>query len=512
MKVQICPQCNIEKELNINNFFKNNIKKSGFDTKCKECRKISSKQYRIENREEVNQKHRETSRKNYNSQKKKQYYELNKQKILLVKQEYRKRNSEKIRDRYKNWRELNHDELSKQKSSYRLSIINTTLELLGSICVLCGESNKEFLTIDHLNQDGNEDRKKFHNSIGWKKRILTGELNKENYRVLCHNCNNSIYIDHPIHHLKNNTESGIISKCIYCNELKNKSLFNRNGCLDCKRKKNKLIKINCFQLLGNKCACCGESELNKLTVDHIDNDGANRRKDDKSGVDFYRKILNGKIMNVQLLCWNCNYSKHIGNGICFHQRKELINFSNFTITRDYWNQQIIKFLDSYHYAKAGRPSNYIYLIKENDQIIGIVKFASPVRQGIAASINYQNQEILELDRFCIHIDYHKPNFASWMMAKSIRLLKKDKPELKCLVSFADPNAGHLGGIYRASNWQEIGRTSVSYFYKDEHDNEINKRKVYKQACLMKITENEYVKIHHLIKVKLPPKIKFIYKL
>ena len=43
-----------------------------------------------------------------------------------------------------------------------------------------------------------------------------------------------------------------------------------------------------------------------------------------------------------------------------------------------------------------------------------------------------------------------------MISQGIKLLKKDKPEIKILVSFADTREGHLGYIYQASNWYFTG--------------------------------------------------------
>lgn len=69
-----------------------------------------------------------------------------------------------------------------------------------------------------------------------------------------------------------------------------------------------------------KCVCCGESTLEFLTIDHINNDGAeHRRQFNLQGP----KILNWIIRNsfpegFQVLCWNCNWGKQVNNVICPH--------------------------------------------------------------------------------------------------------------------------------------------------------------------------------------------------
>jgi hypothetical protein len=70
-----------------------------------------------------------------------------------------------------------------------------------------------------------------------------------------------------------------------------------------------------LNLLGNKCACCGESEPEFLTVDHVNNDGylekspaGNRIR----GSGYYPKCIKAIQAGskaYQLLCWNCNCAR-----------------------------------------------------------------------------------------------------------------------------------------------------------------------------------------------------------
>lgn len=69
-----------------------------------------------------------------------------------------------------------------------------------------------------------------------------------------------------------------------------------------------------------KCKCCGELELEFLTMDHIDGGGNEHRKVTRN---IYRYLkINNFPPGYQVLCMNCNFSKHLGNGICIHKRKD----------------------------------------------------------------------------------------------------------------------------------------------------------------------------------------------
>lgn len=77
---------------------------------------------------------------------------------------------------------------------------------------------------------------------------------------------------------------------------------------------------------GRFCACCGETEIMFLTLDHIENDGASHRRElraggaqmNYSGLYSRLKAL-GFPPGLQVLCWNCNCGKHRNGGVCPHK-------------------------------------------------------------------------------------------------------------------------------------------------------------------------------------------------
>ena len=96
--------------------------------------------------------------------------------------------SEKIVDKYKSQRKY-YEKKKMWFRKFRAELRREVVRAYGGKCVCCGEGHWEFLTIDHPNGDGQEDRAKH--------RMITGQLYgwlKKNgwpagYRVLCMNCN-----------------------------------------------------------------------------------------------------------------------------------------------------------------------------------------------------------------------------------------------------------------------------------------------------------------------------------
>jgi hypothetical protein len=73
---------------------------------------------------------------------------------------------------------------------------------------------------------------------------------------------------------------------------------------------------------GYCCACCGETEPTFLSIDHVNNDGAEhkRRENLVTGEQLYRWLRrNGFPNGFQVLCMNCQWGKRNNNGVCPHQ-------------------------------------------------------------------------------------------------------------------------------------------------------------------------------------------------
>lgn len=167
-------------------------------------------------------------------------------------------------------------------------------------------------------------------------------------------------------------------------------------------------------------------------------------------------------------------------------------------------------LAKFHYLPRFRKgTKHRHGVWYNDVLIGTLIYSQPSynsvinRHGLAAS------QIVELCRFVLHDNYHVNNLASFVISKSLKLLKRDT-DLCLVVSFSDPHFGHSGIIYRASNWVFDGQTKPSYYYKDSEGGIIHKKVLWDHAHKHSLSEATYAVQAGLVRVDCEPKDRFMY--
>lgn len=108
----------------------------------------------------------------------------------------------------------------------------------------------------------------------------------------------------------------------------------------------------------------------------------------------------------------------------------------------------------FHYAKAVPVNTFGYSVfNENNEWCGVVLFGSGASNNLGKSYNLKQGQYLELTRMALNGKHGK---TSTVLSLAIKLIKKDIPLVKLLISFADTGQGHKGTIYQATNWVYTG--------------------------------------------------------
>ena len=116
--------------------------------------------------------------------------------------------------------------------------------------------------------------------------------------------------------------------CRKCQSSRRRSWYNNNAAnkasrLEGNKASNVVLRNEVYAAYGNKCSCCDESEPLFLTIDHIDGDGADHRRElgRYGGITFYRYLrsIGCPQDKYRLQCWNCNSGRERNKGVCPHQ-------------------------------------------------------------------------------------------------------------------------------------------------------------------------------------------------
>ena len=135
------------------------------------------------------------------------------------------------------------------------------------------------------------------------------------------------------------------------------------------------------------------------------------------------------------------------------------------------NKNIAKdMIIKYHYTHAWTAARYClgiyYRMDEVDQfgnydkLIGCAVYGFPVGARASTSVceGLSKDNILELTRLFVH-DGYGSNIESNALSKTFQWIKGNDTDIKVLLSYADNGQGHLGGIYKATNWRYEGYSS-----------------------------------------------------
>lgn len=131
--------------------------------------------------------------------------------------------------------------------------------------------------------------------------------------------------------------------------------------------------------------------------------------------------------------------------------------------------------ENWHYSESVPVPPLVKIgVWEDSKFIGVVIFSRGASSNLSKPYGLTQLECCELTR--VALKAHKTP-VSRILSIAIKFLKKNSPKLRLIVSFADSNEGHHGGIYQATNWIYTGRSAESFKYVDKRGREWHSRQV-----------------------------------
>lgn len=119
-------------------------------------------------------------------------------------------------------------------------------------------------------------------------------------------------------------------------------------------------------------------------------------------------------------------------------------------------------VENWHYSQV-IPAGKLFKMGawEGDKYIGCVIFAYGATPNLGKPYGLVQTEVCELVRVALR-SHQWP--VSRIMRFALNALRQENPGLRLVVSFADPEQGHHGGVYQAAGWLYCGASSPAKFY------------------------------------------------
>jgi hypothetical protein len=119
-------------------------------------------------------------------------------------------------------------------------------------------------------------------------------------------------------------------------------------------------------------------------------------------------------------------------------------------------------VERWHYSRSLPVGRLVrYGVWEDDEFVGVVLFGRGASPYLLTPYGLTQYEGAELTR--VALSSHS-SFVSQIVSLALGRLKESNPGLRLVVSFADSNQGHHGGIYQAGNWIYTGMSAPKYHY------------------------------------------------
>lgn len=165
------------------------------------------------------------------------------------------------------------------------------------------------------------------------------------------------------------------------------------------------------------------------------------------------------------------------------------------------------FIDNIHYSKRKPMSiEYCFGLYRNNICLGVCVFGPSFPTAKETVFNKGvDIDVKELTRL-VTVDGLKRNVLSYFVAKCIKML----PKPLGIISYADPNNGHNGYIYQATNWYYTGQGGRTYRYEDKNGKDIHRMTVADKAKKLGITERQYCKDNSLKILPISKKHRYVY--
>lgn len=124
-----------------------------------------------------------------------------------------------------------------------------------------------------------------------------------------------------------------------------------------------------------------------------------------------------------------------------------------------WRKTAVDVIRANHYLHSVPSGKSHYIGFDGAYVV----WSIPPNCNISTFLIGKPNVVWELSRLWAP-DGHRKNLLTQAIAFGVKQLRAAEPQCAAVVSYADPNVGHHGGIYLAASWIQCGTSEESRYY------------------------------------------------
>jgi len=169
------------------------------------------------------------------------------------------------------------------------------------------------------------------------------------------------------------------------------------------------------------------------------------------------------------------------------------------MTLRYVVKQSKEIICAHHYTRSWPSGKSVVFLYES----AIVVFSIPANYMTSRWMGCDTGRVWELTRLWAP-DGHRRNLLTEAISYAVKAF--GRLELAdVLISYADPNAGHSGGVYKAASWVALGQSEEVRAYRDASGQILSRRKFHSGRNFLRKAD---ILALGYTELKLPGKLRF----
>lgn len=164
-------------------------------------------------------------------------------------------------------------------------------------------------------------------------------------------------------------------------------------------------------------------------------------------------------------------------------------------------------VETWHYSRRmPTGKNINYGVFADEELYAVIVYGIGVNPFQAKFLGVER--VLEIKRMCRR-EPPRPDYPlSKFISITTKLARKEYP-CECIVAFADPEQGHEGGVYKASNFKLHGETGAEWHLIDANGVKRHRRYAFRHARRRGISLDKSREELGLKRIKTAPKYRWV---